>query len=117
MDYKELIELIEERTFIDPDDSPIILLGGQGIGVDYSDAFVGIVDGPHSSQRALYDYDKCVEIACRELGEDDANASYEEGLEWFEYNTLRGIAYQNSEASPVFLNKIEIDSRHEVNET
>tara|TARA_B100001564_G_scaffold352640_1_gene360350 strand:- start:60 stop:398 length:339 start_codon:yes stop_codon:yes gene_type:complete len=109
MNYKELTESITQQTFVHPDDSSIILLGGEGVGIDYSDAFVGIVDGPHSSQRALYDYEKCIEISCRELSDDDGPASYLEGLEWFEYNTLRAISYQSPENSPLFLNKIDSD--------
>ena len=109
MNYKELTESITQQTFVHPDDSSIILLGGEGVGIDYSDAFVGIVDGPHSSQRALYDYEKCIEIACRELSDDDGPASYLEGLEWFEYNTLGAISYQSPENSPLFLNKIDSD--------
>ena len=97
MNYKELTESITQQTFVHPDDSSIILLGGEGVGIDYSDAFVGIVD------------EKCIEIACRELSDDDGSASYLEGLEWFEYNTVRAISYQSPENSPLFLNKIDSD--------
>ena len=113
MNYKELTESIGQQTPADSDDPSIILLRGEGMSADYSDAFVGIVDGPHSPRRALYDYGKCVEIARQSIYHaGDGSANYQEGLEWFEHNTLRAISYQNPESSPLFLNKI--DSYNEV---
>ena len=40
MNYKELTESITQQTFVHPDDSSIILLGGEGVGIDYSVHFL-----------------------------------------------------------------------------
>lgn len=49
---------------------------------NYEDALVGICQQFGRPPVALYDYDKCLKILQRE------GATYEEAVEWFEYNTL-----------------------------
>lgn len=101
MNYKELINKIEEEY---SDAENVLLLGGEGMGIDYSDAFVGIVDSPHCSFKALYDYDKCLQLL-----QDKEGMTWEEALEWFEYNTVRSLSYQKADAAPLFLNRLNSD--------
>lgn len=50
----------------------------------YDDALVGVSD----DGRAIYDYGKMIEWLM-----DEENWSYEEAMEWIEYNTLRALPY------------------------
>lgn len=61
----------------------------------YDNAIIGATfDG-----RAIYDFDLMVE----ELMNDDG-CSYEEAVEWIEYNTIRALPYAGSKA-PVIVQK------------
>ena len=51
---------------------------------DYADAFIGMSD----DGRAVYSYDKMIEWLM--LNE---NLSYEESVEWIDYNTMRALPY------------------------
>ena len=51
---------------------------------DYADAFIGMSD----DGRAVYSYDKMIEWLM--LNE---NLSYEDSVEWIDYNTMRALPY------------------------
>lgn len=51
---------------------------------DYADAFIGMSD----DGRAVYSYDKMIEwLMLKE------NWTYEESVEWIDYNTIRALPY------------------------
>ena len=51
---------------------------------DYADAFIGMSD----DGRAVYSYDKMIEWLM-----DNENLSYEDSVEWIDYNTIRALPY------------------------
>ena len=63
----------------------------------YDDALVGVSE----DGRAIYDYDKMVEWLMEEEG-----WSYEEAVEWIDYNTIRALPYMGSDA-PIIMYKLE----------
>lgn len=60
----------------------------------YDSAIIGIT----SDDRVVYDYDLMVE----ELAETD-NISYEEAMEFIDYNTVRALSYFSYENKPVII--------------
>lgn len=63
---------------------------------DYDDAIIGTTH----DDRVVYSFDKMVECLMKE---DDM--SYEEAVEFIEYNTLRAIPYFGSTAPVVLMNE------------
>lgn len=63
---------------------------------DYSTAIVGITSDYH----IVYDYNKMIEYLMTEEG-----MTYEEGVEWIDYNTLR--AYTLEGKMPIIMYPIE----------
>lgn len=55
----------------------------------YDDALVGVT----TANQAVYDFDKMVEWLCEH---DDL--SYDEAVEFIEFNTIRGLPYHGEEA-------------------
>ena len=51
---------------------------------DYADAFIGMSD----DGRAVYSYDKMIEWLMV-----NENLSYEDSVEWIDYNTIRALPY------------------------
>lgn len=80
---------------------------------DYADAFIGMSD----DGRAVYSYDKMVEwLMLKE------NWSYEEAVEWIEYNTIRALPYAGPNAPIVVYDVPEYmrpdeEEKEEENET
>ena len=68
-------EWLENTQFDD-----ILVLSNYG----YDTAFVGVTTDGH----AVYDYDKMVEWLMKKEG-----WSYEDSVEWIEYNTIRSLPY------------------------
>ena len=59
----------------------------------YDDALVGVTaDG-----RTVYDFNKMIEWLMRE-----EDCTYEEAVEWVEYNTIRAIPYMGDDGPIVF---------------
>ena len=69
----------------------VMLLSG------YDDALVGVSE----EGRAIYDYDKMVTW----LMETEA-LTYEEAIEWIEYNTIRALPYAGPKA-PIIMHPLE----------
>ena len=63
----------------------------------YDDALVGVTE----DNRAVYDYDKMVEWLVKTEG-----FTYDEAVEWIEYNTIRALAYEGPNA-PVIMYRLE----------
>lgn len=61
---------------------------------DYTEAFLGITN----DDRAVYDYDLMVE--CLVQNED---MSYDDAIEWIDYNTLRALDYFSEDKKPIVL--------------
>lgn len=59
------------------------------------EALMGLAQNAHGTV-AVYDREKCIEIFQRDM------ESYEEAEEWFEYNTIRSLAYAG-ELAPIFM--------------
>lgn len=75
---QQLKDIITELGY---EDVPVF---DNSLGFDYADAFIGMShDG-----RAVYSYDKMIEHIM--LKED---WSYEEAVEWIDYNTIRTLPY------------------------
>lgn len=78
-----------EKYYIEDEETSIILFENP----NYDDAFIGLT----LDNRAVYDYDKMVECLMKE---DDI--TYEEAVEFIEYNTIRALPYIG-EKSPVVI--------------
>ena len=83
MTLEQLKELITELGY---EDVPVF---DNSIGFDYADAFIGMSD----EGRAVYSYDKMVEHIMLKEG-----WTFEEAVEWIEYNTIRAIPYAGPNA-------------------
>ncbi len=62
----------------------------------YDDAIVGVAIG-FDSERVIYDVEKMIQICMNNSG-----VSYEEALEWLEYNTFGAYVGENT---PVYMEK------------
>lgn len=62
----------------------------------YETAFIGVTN----DNRAVYDYDLMVEYLMEKEG-----WSWEDAVEWIDYNTLRSLAYYG-DGSPVVMYKL-----------
>lgn len=62
----------------------------------YDDAMIGVTE----DNRAVYDYDLMVEWLRRE-----ENLSYEDAVEWIQYNTIRALPYFG-EAAPIIMYRL-----------
>lgn len=56
---------------------------------DYDDAIVGVT----TDDRVVYSYDLMVKQLMKEM-----NCSYEDAVEWIEYNTVRALDYMGDDA-------------------
>ncbi len=63
----------------------------------YDDALIGVT----TDDRAVYDFDKMVEWL-----QDLEGWTYEEAVEWIEYNTLRALPYMGP-AAPIVIYTFE----------
>lgn len=63
----------------------------------YDDAFIGLT----LDNRAVYDYNKMIECLMKE---DDI--SYEEAIEFIDYNTIRALPYIGEKAPVVIQNPL-----------
>ena len=78
MTLEQLRDLITELGYEN------VRIFDDSLGFDYADAFIGMSD----SGRAVYSYDKMVEHIMVKEG-----WSYEEAVEWIDYNTIRALPY------------------------
>ncbi len=61
---------------------------------DYKEAFIGL----SHDDRAIYDYDLMVECLVQ-----NENMSYDDAIEWIDYNTLRALDYFMDDKKPIVL--------------
>ena len=87
------VEELKERITESYPDNEIIVFENP----DYADAFIGISD----DYRAVYDYDKMAECLQKE---DDM--SYEDAVEFIDYNTMRALPYMGEKA-PIVMYPLE----------
>lgn len=64
-------------------------------------AFDNSIIGVTLDRRLIYDYDKMIE----ELIEDDG-MSFDEAMEWIDYNTIRALPYAGSMA-PIIVQRVD----------
>lgn len=64
---------------------------------DYDEAFIGVSE----DNRAVYDYDLMIESLMKVQ-----NWSYEEAVEWIEYNTIRALPYAGNDG-PIVIHRLE----------
>ena len=83
MTLEQLKDLIAELGY---DDVPVF---DNSLGFDYADAFIGMSD----EGRAVYSYDKMIEYIIEKEG-----WTYEEAVEWIDYNTIRALPYAGPNA-------------------
>ena len=83
MTVEQLKDFIAELGYDD------VTVFDNSLGFDYADAFIGMSD----EGRAVYSYDKMVEHIIEKEG-----WSYEEAVEWIEYNTIRALPYAGPNA-------------------
>jgi len=69
---------------------------------DYDEAIIGV----DSNERVVYDYDKMVECLMSE-----EKMSYEEAVEWIDYNTIRALPYMPK--SPIIMYPFDEDGINE----
>jgi hypothetical protein len=67
------------------------------VNESYDDALIGVSD----DGRAIYDFDKMVDWLVEKYG-----WSYEESIEWIEYNTIRALPYMGSDA-PIIMYSLD----------
>ena len=66
--------------------------------MSYDNSIIGIT----TDDRVVYDYDLMIaELMQRE------NWSYEEAVEWIEYNTIRALSYCPSDKAPIIMYRFE----------
>ena len=82
-----------EKYYIEDEETSIVLFEFPS----YDDAFIGLT----LDNRAVYDYDKMVECLMKE---DDI--SYEEAIEFIDYNTIRSLSYIGEKAPVVIQNPL-----------
>lgn len=68
-------------------------------GPDFDEAIVGVTD----ESRAVYDYDKMVQILVERDGMEEMEA-----IEFIEYNTIRAIPYAGEHA-PIVMSRLRIE--------
>lgn len=107
MTLEQLKELVHDLGY---DDAQLF---DSCLGFDYADAFIGMSD----DGRAVYSYDKMVEHIIEKEG-----WSYEEAVEWIEYNTIRALPYAGPNAPIVVYDVPEYmrpdeEEKEEENET
>jgi hypothetical protein len=88
MEYGEKIENL--KTMLD--DEQAYLLDG------YEKALVGY--DYNCPTKAIYDFDKCINILIKR-----DRMSFEEALEYFNYNTIRSLDYIPEHNRPIIFNK------------
>ena len=76
------------------------ILPEEAIILDNS-AFDNSIIGVTLDGRLIYDYDKMIE----ELIEDDG-MSFDEAMEWIDYNTIRALPYAGSGA-PIIIQRVD----------
>ena len=76
--YQQLRDLVTELGYEDA------VLFDNTLGFDYADAFIGMSD----EGRAVYSYDKMIEHIMVKEG-----WTFEEAVEWIDYNTIRALPY------------------------
>ena len=64
----------------------------------YDDALIGVSE----DNRAVYDFDKMVEYLMKHDG-----FTYEEAVEWIEYNTIRALPYAGDKAPIIMYRLLE----------
>lgn len=82
-----------EKYYIEDEEASIVLFESPS----YDDAFIGLT----LDNRAVYDYDKMIECLMKE---DDM--SYEEAIEFIDYNSLRSLSYIGEKAPVVIQNPL-----------
>ena len=82
-----------EKYYIEDEETSIVLFESPS----YDDAFIGLT----LDNRAVYDYDKMIECLMKE---DDI--SYEEAIEFIDYNTIRARPYIGEKAPVVIQNPL-----------
>ena len=66
-------------------------------GPDYEDALIGVSE----DNRAIYDYDLMIESLM-----DHDDMTYEEAIDWIDFNTIRSLPYAGSDA-PIIMYRLE----------
>ena len=66
-------------------------------GPNYEDALIGVSE----DNRAVYDYDLMVESLM-----DHDDMTYEEAIDWIDFNTIRSLPYAGSSA-PIIMYRLE----------
>ena len=92
MKFETLDELKEAISEVYGEDSKIIVFENP----DYAEAFLGV----SHDERAIYSFDKMASCLMK-----NDNMSYEEAIEFVEYNTVRSLPYCG-EKSPIILYEI-----------
>ena len=82
-----------EKYYIEDEETSIVLFESPS----YDDAFIGLT----LDNRAVYDYDKMIECLMKE---DDI--SYEEAIEFIDYNTIRALPYIGEKTPVVIQNPL-----------
>jgi hypothetical protein len=77
-----LIPYLVDKGFVD-----FVILEPQDI---FNKAIVGFDE---KQNRLIYDYDKMVDAWARTNEESSLESTYENALEWINYNTLRAVPY------------------------
>lgn len=89
MTQEELREYLSDRGYDD-----VVLFEN----FDYADAFIGV----SSDGRAIYDYEKMADSLVKREG-----WSYEDAIEWIDYNTIRALPYGGNDA-PIIMYPLEV---------
>lgn len=75
--------------------------GYEGVVIFRDYSYDGALIGVTHDNRAVYDYDKMAEWLAETEG-----WSYEEAVEWIDYNTIRALGYYGPD-SPVVIYRLE----------
>ena len=65
-------------------------------------SFEGAIIGVTSDDRLVYDYNKMVVSAMKEM-----NVSEDEAIDWIDYNTIRALVYTHTDRDPIIIYPFE----------
>lgn len=92
MKRNKIVDYIEE--FFPLDEDKILLADG------FEDAFLGVTQSMGVMPKATYNYDTCIEILMAGFSDDHHTMTYEEAIEYFEFNVTGAYV---GEYTPAFL--------------
>ena len=88
--HQEITDYLEEHY---PHDLDKILLAD-----GFEEAFMGVAESFGTAPKACYNYDTCIDVLMRDIDEGDSPPTYEEAVEYLEFNVTQAYVGENTPA-------------------